>query len=94
LHYPTLNLLRKTHPGWRLLMADYAPLIASSLDGAFIQPNVRVMSRADLVSKLEVHYFICAKAKKTLFPAVARPTLTIGRKMKKAGCVNFISPQF
>ena len=53
LEYPTLIQLRKTHPAWRLLMADHAPLIASFLDKVFIQPNMRVMSQANLVSKLE-----------------------------------------
>ncbi|NOT12843.1 MAG: DUF3375 domain-containing protein [Methylococcaceae bacterium] len=53
LEYLTLNQLRKTHPAWRVLIADHAPLIASFLDRVFIQPNVRVMSQADLVSKLE-----------------------------------------
>lgn len=53
LEYPTLIQLRKTHPAWRLLMADHAPLIANFLDKVFIQPNMRVMSQANLVSKLE-----------------------------------------
>lgn len=53
IEYPTLIQLRKTHPAWRLLMADHAPLIASFLDKVFIQPNMRVMSQANLVSKLE-----------------------------------------
>ena len=53
LNYQTLVQLRKTHPAWRLLMADHAPLIASFLDKVFIQPNVRVMSQADLTAKLE-----------------------------------------
>ncbi len=57
LEYQTLNQLRKTHPAWRLLMADHAPLIASFLDRVFIQPNVRVMSQADLVSRLEDSLF-------------------------------------
>lgn len=53
LEYPTLIQLRRTHPAWRLLMADHAPLIASFLDKVFVQPNMRVMSQANLVSKLE-----------------------------------------
>ncbi|MBZ0154924.1 MAG: DUF3375 domain-containing protein [Alphaproteobacteria bacterium] len=51
--YSTLDTLRRTHPAWRLLVADSAPLVASFLHGAFVVPNVRVMAEADLVEKLE-----------------------------------------
>jgi len=50
--FNTLSTLRKTHPAWRLLMADHAPLIAGFLHRVFIVPNVRIMAREDLVSKL------------------------------------------
>ncbi len=46
-----------THPSWRLLRADHAPLILAFLDKVFVQPNVRVMSQSNLVAKLEdMHY--------------------------------------
>ncbi|MEE9492668.1 MAG: DUF3375 domain-containing protein [Gammaproteobacteria bacterium] len=48
-----LSQLSKTHPAWRLLQAEHAPLIISFLDQVFIEPNIRVMSQADLVSRLE-----------------------------------------
>ncbi|MCC6346545.1 MAG: DUF3375 family protein, partial [Nitrospirales bacterium] len=51
--YSTLDALRRTHPAWRLLLADSAPLVAGFLHGAFVVPNVRVMAEADLVEKLE-----------------------------------------
>ena len=53
LDFATLSTLRKTHPAWRLLMADHAPLIASFLNRVFISPNVRVMARDELIAKLE-----------------------------------------
>lgn len=51
--YTSLNQLFKIHPSWRLLRAENAPLILSFLDKVFVQPNVRFMTQADLVSKLD-----------------------------------------
>lgn len=53
LDYTTLDLLRKSHPAWRLLRSDHAPLIASFLQRVFITPNVREMAQADLAEALE-----------------------------------------
>lgn len=53
LDFATLVQLRRSHPGWRLLLADHAPLIASFLQRAFIEPNVRVMAQPELESHLE-----------------------------------------
>jgi len=53
LDYSTLEALRRQHPAWRLLAADYAPLVASFLNRAFIVPNVRVMAQSALVEALE-----------------------------------------
>lgn len=53
LSYSSLNQLYKIHPSWRLLRAENAPLILSFLDKVFVQPNVRFMTQANLVSKLE-----------------------------------------
>lgn len=55
--YATLETLRRRHPAWRLLAADYAPLVASFLQLAFLTPNVRELSQAELSSKLEDHLF-------------------------------------
>ncbi|MCF8125382.1 MAG: DUF3375 domain-containing protein [Desulfotignum sp.] len=51
--YDTLQALRKTHPAWKLLVADHSPLIAAFLHNTFIVPNQRRLSRADLASALE-----------------------------------------
>lgn len=51
--YHTLERLRESHPGWRLLTADHAALVVSFLHRAFVEPNVRTISRAELVAKLD-----------------------------------------
>jgi molybdopterin-guanine dinucleotide biosynthesis protein A len=53
LDYGTLDRLRQTHPAWRLLRAQHAPLVASFLQRVFVEPNVRNLSQADLVEALE-----------------------------------------
>ncbi len=57
LDFATLDVLRQSHPAWRLLCAGNAPLIASFLHRAFVAPNVRVMPQADLVEALEDQLF-------------------------------------
>jgi flagellar motility protein MotE (MotC chaperone) len=57
LDYSTLDLLRQSHPAWRLLRSDHAPLVASFLQRVFIAPNVRVMAQADLAEALEDELF-------------------------------------
>jgi flagellar motility protein MotE (MotC chaperone) len=51
--YLTLEKLRQSHPAWRLLRSDHAPLVADFLHRTFIVPNVRTMAQADLVETLE-----------------------------------------
>lgn len=55
--YSTLDRLRQSHPAWRLLRSDHAPLVASFLRRVFISPNVRVMAQADLAEALEDELF-------------------------------------
>ncbi len=57
LDYATLDAMRQSHPAWRLLCAEHAPLIASFLHRVFIEPNVRIMSQADLAEALEDELF-------------------------------------
>ncbi|MFZ3017176.1 MAG: DUF3375 domain-containing protein [Gallionella sp.] len=57
LDYDTLESLRRSHPAWRLLLADHAPLVASFLHRVFVLPNVRMMAQAELISKLEDELF-------------------------------------
>lgn len=53
LDHATLELLRQNHPAWRLLNSPHAPLVASFLQQAFIAPNVRGQSAADLAEAME-----------------------------------------
>jgi hypothetical protein len=55
--YGLLDSLRRTHPGWRLLAADHAPLVVSFLYQSFIQPNVRTLTRPELASQLDDHLY-------------------------------------
>ena len=57
LDYTTLDLLRQSHPAWRLLRSDHAPLVASFLHRVFIVPNIRVMAQADLAEALDDELF-------------------------------------
>lgn len=57
LDFATLDTLRKNHPGWKLLLADSAPLVVSFLHRVFIEPNTRGVSQADLVEALEDELF-------------------------------------
>ena len=55
--YDTLDLLRQSHPAWRLLRSDHAPLIISFVHRVFVTPNVRVVSEPDLTEALEDELF-------------------------------------
>lgn len=57
LDYETLASLKKSHPAWRLLVADHAPLIVSFLRRVFLTENVRDISQVELISKLEDELF-------------------------------------
>jgi hypothetical protein len=56
-NHDALDTLRARHPAWRLLASPHAPLVASFLFRAFVVPNVRVMSEADLTEALEDELF-------------------------------------
>ena len=45
--------MRRVHPAWRLLLADSAPLVASFLHQSYLLPNVRTLSRPEILSRLE-----------------------------------------
>ncbi|MFA6700681.1 MAG: DUF3375 domain-containing protein [Thiomicrospira sp.] len=48
-----LSKLRQSHPAWRLMRADNAPLIVSFLHQAFIVPNQRSVKQSELVLMLD-----------------------------------------
>lgn len=49
--------LRQTHPAWRLMRADNAPLIVSFLQMAFIEPNRRSVRQSELVLMLDDYLY-------------------------------------
>ena len=55
--YDTLNRLRQSHPAWRLLRSEHAPLVAGFLHRVFVEPNRRVVAQSDLVEHLEDELF-------------------------------------
>ena len=57
MNHDTLKRLRHTHPAWRLLAADNAPLIISFLHHAFIAPNIRTIAQGDVISRREDFLF-------------------------------------
>lgn len=57
LEYATLDLMRQTHPAWRLLCSPHAALVTGFLHRVFIVPNVRQMAQADLAEALEDELF-------------------------------------
>ena len=77
LDYASLDLLRRSHPAWRLLRSDHAPLVAGFLHRVFIEPNVRVMQQADLAEALEDELFaLREKFGAELFPKRATEYLS------------------
>jgi hypothetical protein len=61
--YWTLDRLRQTHAGWRLLAADHSAFVASFLHSSFIAPNVRTRPQGELVGLLEDHLFTLRERK-------------------------------
>lgn len=55
LDYDALERLRQNHPGWRLLRADHVAMVVSFLDRTFVEPSVRTLSQAEIVSRLDDH---------------------------------------
>lgn len=49
----SLEVLRRAHPAWRLLLADHAPLVVSFLHRAFIAENARSIPGPTLASLLD-----------------------------------------
>ncbi len=52
-----LQTLRRSHPAWRLLAADSAPLVAGFLHHCFIAPNVRVLAEQELCGRLDDYLY-------------------------------------
>ncbi len=53
MEFADLEALKRTHPAWRLLAADHAPMIIGFLHAAFVAPNVRSTSQHALAAALD-----------------------------------------
>lgn len=51
--FDELDLLRRGDPAWKLLRADNAPLVLSFLSKVFVEDNIRAISAAELISRLD-----------------------------------------
>lgn len=51
--FDELDQLRRGDPAWKLLRADNAPLVLSFLSKVFVEDNIRVISAAELISRLD-----------------------------------------
>ncbi|MCY4566281.1 MAG: DUF3375 family protein, partial [Gammaproteobacteria bacterium] len=57
LDYDTLDRMRRSHPAWRLLRSNNAPLVAGFLHRFFLEPNRRATPQGDLAEALEDELF-------------------------------------
>jgi hypothetical protein len=57
MNHDHLQTLRRSHPAWRLLAADSAPLVAGFLHHCFIEPNIRVLPEQDLAARLDDYLY-------------------------------------
>lgn len=91
--HATLVSLRERHPAWRLLASPHAPLAASFLHRAFVAPNVRVMSEADLAEALEDElYALREQLGSDAYPKVARDYLNDWAGPERAWLRKFYKP--
>ena len=58
LDYDTLDRMRQSHPAWRLLRSNHAPLVTSFLQRFFLEPNRRATPQSDLAEALEDELFV------------------------------------
>lgn len=76
LSFETVDSLRKSHPAWRLLCSDHAPLTVSFLHQTFIAPNLRSIAEAALTEALEDMLFaLRERLGEAPFPRSAREYL-------------------
>lgn len=53
MRHDELVAVRRTHPAWRLLIAENAPLVLGFTSQFFLEPNVRSLPGPDAVEALE-----------------------------------------
>ena len=90
--YHGLEALRRTHPAWRLLRADHAPLVIGFLNATFIASNRRTIAQAELASRLEDYLYLLREKGlgDDAFHKRRPPNSTIGRPTIARSCANTI----
>lgn len=69
-----IEALRRSHPAWRLLRADHAPLVLGFLGQVFIEDNVRSLPLRDLEARLDDLLFE-ANQSEVVYPRSAKDYL-------------------
>jgi hypothetical protein len=73
--HDTLDRLRQSHPAWRVLVADHAPLVLSFLVLAFIQPNRRAIPAPEVTAHLNAYLDQLRETYPDRYPRSAREYL-------------------
>lgn len=74
--FEELESLRRSSPAWRLLCADNVPFVLGFLGKVFVEDNVRSISSADLVSRLDDElYVLNERMGENAFPKSAKAYL-------------------
>ncbi len=93
LDYFDLANMRSTHPAWRLMAADNAPLIAAFLDTAFRESNLRQLSESDLSMELDDFlYQLRAGTAEGLFPRSGKEYLDEWARNERGWLRKFYPP--
>ena len=94
MNYDTLRRLRDTHPAWRLLTLDSAPLIAGFLHHAFIRPNKRAIRQSELIPALDDYlYDLRLSYGEALYPRPAKEYLDTWAHPENAFLRKYYPPQ-
>ncbi|MFO8154472.1 MAG: DUF3375 domain-containing protein, partial [Pseudomonadota bacterium] len=89
-----LQYLRRTHPAWRLLVSDNAPLILGFLHHAFIRPNQRALGEQELAGLLDDYlYQLHQREGQTLYPKAARDYLNDWAADERGWLRRYYPPQ-
>ncbi|MFA7242051.1 MAG: DUF3375 domain-containing protein [Sulfuricellaceae bacterium] len=94
MNYDYLRHLRDTHPAWRLLTLENAPLIAGFLHHAFIRPNKRAIPQSELIPALEDYlYDLRLSYGEDLYPRSAKEYLDTWAHPENAFLRKYYPPQ-
>jgi hypothetical protein len=75
LRHDELAAARRTHPAWRLLAADNAPLVLGFTSQVFLEPNVRSLPGPDVVEALDDYLAALRVVDSDAYPKLAEAYL-------------------